>query len=86
MSGVVAVAAKHAGIDAGKVKGPGKIPAQCVARALACHWLVEDLGLPEVAVARHLGITQPAVSRNVKRGRELARERRFRLGPRGRMS
>jgi putative transposase len=76
---VIARAAKHAGIDAGIVKGAGKVPAQCRARALACYWLVESLGMPEVAVARHLQITQPAVSRNVMRGKEIAARERIKL-------
>lgn len=44
------------------------------ARALACKWLVEDLGMLTVQVARMLRISQPAVSQCVVRGRHLDRE------------
>ena len=80
--GVIAWAAKHAGIDAGSVKGAGKVPAQCRARALACYWLVDSLGLPEVAAARHLQITQSAVSRSIARGREIVVRERIKLADR----
>jgi len=72
-------AAKAAGVVASEVVGSGKRPGQCLARALACKWLVDDLGEREVAVAKLLGITQPAVSTNVMRGRVEERERGFKL-------
>jgi hypothetical protein len=72
---VVANAAEIAGIKPEDVKGGGKRPKQCLARALACKWLVEDLGERGVAVAKMLGITQPAVSANVRKGREIEEER-----------
>ena len=69
---VLARAAREAGLPAGKIKGPGKVPAQCRGRALACYWLVDVLGMTEVAVARTMGITQSAVSINVAKGKLVA--------------
>ncbi len=72
---VIEKAARQAGISVQSLKGPGKIPAQCRARALACYWLVGVMGMKEVEVARLLGITQSAVSINIPRGESLAREK-----------
>jgi len=77
---VIARAARYSGTEASKVKGGGKKPAQCRARALACFWLVEEIGLPEVAAARHLGISQSTVSKNIPRGREIAEKDGITLG------
>ena len=80
---VLGRAAKIAGLTVREVAGNGKRPPQCLARTLACKWLVDDLGQKEVAVARLLGITQPAVSANVLRGRIAEQERRLKLAERG---
>jgi len=66
---VIERAAKVAGIKVVELKGSGKRPAQCKARLLACKWLVLDLGISETLVAGLLGITQPAVSKAVIRGK-----------------
>lgn len=49
------------------------------ARSLFCYWAVEELGETGASMARRLGLTQPAVSMAVSRGRVLAKERRYRL-------
>ena len=71
---VLTRAAKEAGLPEGKIKGAGKKPALCRGRALACYWLVDVLGMKEVAAARTLGITQSAVSINVPKGKRIAGE------------
>jgi REP element-mobilizing transposase RayT len=76
---VIARAARQAGIEVSKVRGASKIPVRCRARALACYWLVEELGLPDVAVARHLEITPSAVSKNVPRGRDMIEKEKLKL-------
>ena len=68
---VIERAAKIAGIKAIELHGSGKRPAQCLGRYMACKWMVDDLGKSETEVAGILGITQPAVSICVKRGRLL---------------
>ena len=76
---VLKQAALKAGVGISDVIGSGKRPGQVLARALSCYWLVERLGYTEMKVARRLGITQPAVSQNVLRGRRLASERKHTL-------
>lgn len=48
-------------------------------RSLLCHFAVDDLGETGASVARFLGVTQPAVSIAARRGREIAKEGRYRL-------
>ncbi len=69
---VIERAAAVLGIRADEVYGNGKRRAQSRARSLACKWLVEDLGMQTVQVARLLRMTQPGVSISVVRGRRLA--------------
>jgi len=73
-------AAHVAGIGVEELSSNGKRPAQCKGRALSCYWLVEVLGFTEREVVRLLGISQPAVSRNVVRGRDVAADGSVRLG------
>ena len=58
-------------------KGRGKI--QVAARSLLCFWAVRELGLTATALAKRIGITQPAVSYAVSRGERLAKERNYEL-------
>ena len=44
------------------------------ARSLLCYWAVRKLGMTATAVAKEIGMTQPAVSRAVERGRGIAGE------------
>lgn len=80
VDGVIGKAAEEAGIEVEEVKANGKRPAQCKGRALACYWLVEVLGKAEVEAGVMLGITQPAVSRNVGKGRVIAAKENIKLG------
>jgi len=68
------------GLEVGNTIGNGKRPKQCLARRLACKWLVEDLGYKEVDVARVLGIGQPAVSQSVEQGRKEELRLSLKLG------
>jgi len=76
---VIERAAKVCGIAAGEVKGNGKRPVQCLARNLVCKWLVDDIGKTETEVAGILGLTQPTVSRVVRRGRQVVKKGGYRL-------
>ena len=40
-------------------------------RALLCKWMVEDLGESRAEVAKRLGVSRPAMTKLVRRGREL---------------
>jgi hypothetical protein len=56
-----------------------KRPSLVAARSLFCNWAVRDLGLTTTAVARTLGLTQPAVSIAVRRGEQIATSQGIRL-------
>ena len=49
------------------------------ARGLFCYWAVRELGYGLTELARHLGITQPAVGYAVKRGENIAKQNGYRL-------
>lgn len=49
------------------------------ARSLLCYWLSCELGLSQAWLARRLGISQPAVSSTVERGRGVAEEKHYTL-------
>jgi len=69
---IIAHAAAVCGVDGDHVYGNGKRPPQVRARALACKWMVEDLGMSGAKTSRILRISQPTVSQNVERGRRIA--------------
>ena len=75
----VAKAAAIFGVAETGIHRNGKRPTEARARALACKWLVEDMGLPGVEVATLLGITPPAVCRCVIRGKKIEAEMRLGL-------
>jgi hypothetical protein len=49
------------------------------ARSLLCFWATSELGMSMTDIARHLGLTQPAVSIAARRGEKIAREKGYRL-------
>ena len=49
------------------------------ARRLFCYWAVRDLGYGLTELARHFGITQPAVGYEVKRGKHIANQNHYKL-------
>jgi len=61
-------------IEKDELLSAGKQPARVRARSLLCFWAVRKLGMTTAAVAHKVGMTQPAVSRAVERGRGLAGE------------
>jgi len=72
---VLQAAAKAAGVPVEAIQRPGKKPAVVMGRSLACKWLVEDLGMRGVAVAKLLGVTPAAVTQGIERGRRIEAER-----------
>ena len=61
------------GLDADAILIPGKQPQRAQARSVACYWAVRALGMTAVAVARLLGISQPAVTQAAGRGRDACK-------------
>jgi REP element-mobilizing transposase RayT len=60
------------GMEAKELLVPGKQPRRVEARSLLCYWAVKELGIRGTWVAEKLGITQPGVSKAVRRGEQLA--------------
>jgi hypothetical protein len=67
--------AAAAGLRPAALLTPSKIPARAEHRSILCYWAVRELGLPGTVVARHLGLSQSAISRAVARGECLVLER-----------
>ncbi len=67
---VIAQAAERAGADVRRLVAGRRSRAESRARGLAAYWLVEELGMKAVEVARLLGVSQPAVSQAVAQLRE----------------
>ena len=66
-------------IDPSQIKVAGKQPEKVRARSLFCYWAVRELGFTATALAREMGISQPAVNLAVRRGEKLAAEQGWRL-------
>ena len=65
-----------------EILSPNKKPQTVKARSLVCYWCNRDLGLSTVDIANRLKIGQPAVSRAISRGENIANKYRFALLPR----
>ncbi|OGQ95513.1 MAG: transposase [Deltaproteobacteria bacterium RIFOXYD12_FULL_57_12] len=66
-------------IPSAEVLAGGKKRQTVAARSLLCFWVSCELGLSQAWLARRLGISQPAVSSAVNRGRKLADDRHYSL-------
>jgi hypothetical protein len=79
------VAARVAGlleISVAKVLTRGRKRQTVMARSLLCFWASCELGLSQASLARRLGISQPAISAAVERGRKIVAEKHYMLaGP-----
>jgi hypothetical protein len=64
----------HFALPLSEILSNSKQPRRVKARSLLCYWAVLELGMTATAVAGKIGMTQPAVSRAVERGRELSEE------------
>jgi len=63
------------GLAPDEIYRTSKRPRRVAARSVFCYFAVRDLGVTATAVARRLGLSQPAVSTAVRRGEALARAR-----------
>jgi len=57
------------------VLSPGRYKKLVQARSLVCYWGVREANISQAELSRCFGITQPAVSMAVNRGRDIANER-----------
>lgn len=49
------------------------------ARSLLCYWAVRELGVSMSSLSRRLGISLPAISKSVYRGKQIAEDHAFKL-------
>ena len=68
---VIEKAAKVVGVRRQEMMGRSRRSIVADARALACKWLVEDIGMKGTATADLMRITKSAVSKSITRGREV---------------
>lgn len=76
---VIEKAAEAFEMSAEEITEPGKHPVRVQARSVAAYWAVRHLSISGVEVGKKLGIGQSAISRAVKRGENLVREKGFML-------
>ena len=50
-----------------------------LARGILCFWATRELGITQTELASKLKMTQPAISKAVRRGEELAKQHQYRL-------
>jgi putative transposase len=65
------------GVKPEEVWAEGKYRRIVEARSLLCYWAVRELGASMSSLARKLGISIPAVSDSVARGRKIAETNRY---------
>jgi chromosomal replication initiation ATPase DnaA len=66
-------------IEAKDIWKAGNQPLRVKARSLVCFWAVTELGMSGTSVGKLLRLGQPAVSRAVRRGEQLAQEMKLTL-------
>jgi len=67
------------GVHIADLKHGDKRPPSVKARSVLCYWAVEELGMKGTDVARLPSMSQPAVSRSVKRGKKIVQEMQLKL-------
>jgi len=72
--------AKILKIDPDKVTGAGKQKDKVLARSIFCYWVTQELGKTQSELANYMKMTQPAVCQAVRRGADLVRENKYKMG------
>lgn len=70
---------KLMGISTKEIWAPGKLQQIVNARSLLCFWAVRELEISMSSLAQKFGLSIPAVSKSVTRGKQIAEENNFRL-------
>ena len=68
-------ALKLMGIKSEDVRAVGKQQHLVNARSLFCFWAVRELGCTMASLGRKLGLSLPAISKSVVRGKQIAESR-----------
>jgi REP element-mobilizing transposase RayT len=79
LDGLARQAADAFGVEPDTLFHPGQLRAVVAARSLFCYWAVRELCHTATALAKRLGMTQPAVSIAVRRGERIAQQRGLQL-------
>jgi len=64
-----------------EILSPGKYKKRVEARTVLSYWAVRELGETASAIAKKIGISQPAVSLSVERGERIVRQMKLSLIP-----
>lgn len=67
-------------IEYSQLMSSAKYPQTVQARSVLCYFAVRELGITATALAKAMGLTQPAVSISVRRGEDIVKERGLRIG------
>jgi chromosomal replication initiation ATPase DnaA len=67
-------------IDVAQLWAGGKQPQVVRARSLFCYWATNELGVSQVWLSRKLGLSQPAISLSVARGRQIVSQKNYEIG------
>jgi putative transposase len=62
-----------------EILSPGKYKKRVEARSVLSYWAVRELGETVSAIAKKIGISQPAVSLSVERGERIVRQMKLSL-------
>lgn len=66
-------------MEADDVWARGRYRQLVIARSLLCYWAVRDLNISMASMARRLKISTVAVSKSVRRGAEIVKEKNYKL-------
>jgi len=69
------------GLSPEAVMEPGRLrgKVRLMGRSLMCYWTTAELGMKQGELARRLRLTQPAISMAIRRGAEIAKNRKLSL-------
>jgi hypothetical protein len=70
--------AEIVGIPSSEIWSSGKSQQRVLARDLLCYWATSRLGVTQAWLSKKIGLSQPAVSLSVNRGRRLVIENQYR--------
>ena len=66
-------------IEPKEIKISGKYPQVVAARSLVCYWANRELGMTTIELAKRFNLSQPTISKSVKRGEVIAINKGFKL-------